>query len=131
MFVDGMAALAAAVVAVGGAELGVDAVKPLEQGLSAGGEVQEVLVDLPKLPADVVFFREEALVAGVGDGGFAAQGDQVAAVDVGGAGDGLGQRVVGGVGCHGDLTICDVKRLCGRSQWGAADPSQRHLATGV
>ena len=112
---DGMAALAAAVVAVGGAEFGVDAVEAFEQGLSAGGEVQEVLVDLAECVADVVFFREEALVARVGDGGFAAEGDQVAAVDVGGAGDGLGLQVVGGLGCHGNLTDCDVKWLCGHS----------------
>jgi hypothetical protein len=91
---------AAPMVAVSGTELGVDAVEAFEQGLSAGGKVQELSVDLAELVADVVF-REEALVAGVGNGGFAAEGDQVAAVDIGSAGDGLGLRVVGGLGCHG------------------------------
>jgi hypothetical protein len=115
LFVDGMTASAAPMVAVSGTELGVDAVEAFEQGLSAGGKVQELSVDLAELVADVVFFREEALVAGVGNGGFAAEGDQVAAVDIGSAGDGLGLRVVGGLGCHGGPHGCLVKWLCGHS----------------
>jgi hypothetical protein len=100
-FMDGVAPPAAAMVAVGGAELFVDAAEPFEQRLALLGEVQEVLVDALQLAADVVFFAEEAFAAGVGDAAAAAKRDEVAAVDDRGAGDGFIGGVVGRIGSHG------------------------------
>jgi hypothetical protein len=100
LLVDGVASPAAAMVAVGGAELFVDAAEPFEQRLAPLGEVQELLVDALQLAADVVFFAEEAFAAGVGDAVAAAKRDDVAAVDDRGAGDVFIGGMVSRIGCH-------------------------------
>lgn len=104
-FVRDGATAATAPGVVNGTNLVVYVFDLLEELLAAGGKVEEFLVERANGSAQLVLLPEEALQAGIGNRlGLAAQRDEVAAVDIGQAGNlgtvrGVrGVEGVGGVG---------------------------------
>jgi hypothetical protein len=88
-FVGDVAATSSAAPAVDRPDLFVDVFDPFEQVLTAGGEIEHVLVQRADFVSQLVFFPEQVLEAGVGDPpAVAAKWNKVAAMHVGRAGDG-------------------------------------------